>query len=280
VALGATIGIANITHTGSLLFAPFSAVIILAASRSSKPQAWKSAAVVLITAILVVSPWILRNYVTFDQLVSVRTNFGFQLYIGNPGLAQTFIPGLQLEDGEIEAPWTAAGPRQALARLRDLEHDRALRSNARRIITAHAPKAYESYNEAQRDSVFFARAVAFMRDKPLLSAKMMLWKTYAFFANWGLLRSLIAAAAFVGWLAMVRDIRATSLMFLLAGYVFPYALSLPLYYRYRSPAEPIMFVLIGLLLGTVAKQLQRWPPLAYEQNWHQRVRAGFLRRMN
>jgi hypothetical protein len=62
----------------------------------------------------------------------------------------------------------------------------------------------------------------------------------------GFVRSLIAVAAFVGWLAMMRDIRATSLMLLLLAYASPYVLSLPMYYRYRSPAEPIMFVLASV----------------------------------
>jgi hypothetical protein len=56
----------------------------------------------------------------------------------------------------------------------------------------------------------------------------------------------------------MRDSRATSLALLVAGYAFPYALSLPIYYRYRAPVEPVMFVLIGLLLGTVGKQLWHW----------------------
>jgi hypothetical protein len=265
LALGATIGIANLTHAGSLLFGPLSAFLILAGSRSSKLEAWKSAGVVLLTPVLMVAPWMLRNYLTFDQWVIVRNGFGFQLYIGNPALAQTFVAGLPIEGTATEPPWTAAGPRQALATLRDLEHDRGLRSHSRDTIEAHAPKGYELYNEAQRDRVFFSRAVTFMRDRPLLTAEMTFWKAYAFFANWGLVRSLIAAAAFLGWLAMMRDIRATSLALLVVGYTFPYALSLPIYYRYRAPVEPVMFVLIGLLLGTVGKQLRRWSSVGCEE---------------
>ena len=259
LALGSVIGIANLTHAGSLLFAPLSAVLILIGSRSSGVERWKSAALVLITAICVVAPWTARNYLTFERLVVIRNGFGFQLYIGNPGLAQTFIPGIQILGRNSTPPWTAAGPRQALATLRDLEHDRALRNHSLRTIKLHAPSDYHLYNEAQRDHVFFSRAVAFMLDRPLLSVKMTFWKAYAFFANWGVVRTLIAVAAFCGWLVMTRDIRATSLLLLLLAYAFPYALSLPIYYRYRSPAEPIMFVLIGLLLGTAAKRLRLWP---------------------
>jgi hypothetical protein len=280
LALGATLGITNLTHAGSLLFAPLSALIILAGSRTSKREAWKSAGVVLLTPMLMVAPWMLRNYLTFDQWVIVRNGFGFQLYIGNPALAQTFVAGLPIEGTDTSPPWTAAGPRQALATLRDLEHDRGLRSHSRDMIEAHAPQGYELYNEAQRDRLFFSRALAFMRDRPLLSAEMMFWKTYAFFANWGAVRTLIAATAFLGWLVMMRDIRATSLMLLLAGYTIPYALSLPIYYRYRSPVEPIMFVLIGLFLGTVWKQLLHWSFAGHERTWGSAWVARFSRRMN
>jgi hypothetical protein len=267
LALGGAIGIANLTHAGSLLFAPLAAVVILIGSGTNSVATWKSAALVLVAAICVVAPWTVRNCLTFDRLVIVRNGFGFNLYIGNPTLAQTFVPGLQIAGIDNVPPWTAAGPRQALATLRDLEHDRALRNHALRTINSHAPSGYQLYNEAQRDHVFLSRAVAFILDKPLLSARMMFWKAYAFFAGWGLVHSLIAVAASLGWLVMMRDIRATSLMLLLLAYASPYVLSLPMYYRYRSPAEPIMFVLIGLLLGTVAKRLQLWLSAEIAQNW-------------
>ena len=258
LALGAMIGIANLTHTSSLLFAPLSAVVLLLGSRAPRLERLKSASLVLITAVCVVAPWTVRNYLTFDRLVVVRDGLGLHLHIGNPGLAQTFTRGLRIEGTDKPPPWTAKGPRQSLAKLADLKHRRALRYHSLELVTSRAPADYQLFNEVQRDQVFQARAKAFMRDHPVLVAKMMFWKGYTFLTNGGLVRTLTALVAVLGWLVMIRDIRASILMLFLLAYSAPYVLSLPIPHRYRVPAEPIVFVLIGCFLGVLIKRVSSW----------------------
>ncbi len=69
-----------------------------------------------------------------NRWVIVRNAFGFQLYIGNPALAQTFVAGLPIEG--TDTPWTAAAHMQALATLRDLEHHGAFAASRVIIIEA------------------------------------------------------------------------------------------------------------------------------------------------
>jgi hypothetical protein len=257
LALGATVGIATLTHAGMLLFVPLTALIVLVGFGVRRIEVWRSVGAGLIVAILVILPWTLRNAVTFGQLIPVRNGFGFQSYIGNPGLASTFVPTLQSNATVAPPPWTASGPWQALEKLRDLEFDRAVRHYSIITIRELAPEGYSLFNEAQRDKVFLSHTVEFVREMPLLTARMAFWKVLAFFGNWGLIFRITALTAFAGWLVMLRDYRATSLMLLLAAYTIPYAISLPLYYRYRFPAEPLLFVLAGLLLGVISKRLWR-----------------------
>jgi hypothetical protein len=56
---------------------------------------------------------------------------------------------------------------------------------------------------------------------------------------------------------MIKDIRANGLMIMLMAYSLTYTLALPVYFRYRTPIEPLVFVLTGLLLGTILRVVQR-----------------------
>jgi hypothetical protein len=44
-----------------------------------------------IVAILVVSPWIARNYSIFHKFIPIRSGFGLELYIGNSGDSQHWV---------------------------------------------------------------------------------------------------------------------------------------------------------------------------------------------
>jgi len=256
--LGAVISVANLNHAGSLLLAPLSALVIGSSIGIRKITAWRNSIVVLVTAASLLTPWILRNYVVFHHFVPIRSGFGYQLYIGNPGLARTFTPGLKFDVLAHEPPWTANGPLQSLLLLRNLEYDRALRNHSIQVIRETSSAEYQSYNEVERDHVFLARSLAFIRAEPLLALKMMFWKAIAFLTYWKFDLSLVSIAAIAGGLLMIKDVRVAGLMLIVAGYMVPFILSMPLYYRYRSPIEPMLFVLAGLFLGIC---LQRATPL-------------------
>lgn len=49
------------------------------------------ALIILFVSIAVISPWTIRNYVTFDEFIPVTTSFGYNFYIGHGDDASTLV---------------------------------------------------------------------------------------------------------------------------------------------------------------------------------------------
>jgi hypothetical protein len=58
--------------------------------RQGRPWMLPGAAVAM-AAILVISPWIARNYSIFHKIIPVRSGFGLEMYIGNNGVSQHWV---------------------------------------------------------------------------------------------------------------------------------------------------------------------------------------------
>ncbi|MEK8085837.1 hypothetical protein WNB94_05440 [Aquabacterium sp. A3] len=65
------------------LIAPFFAFFILFAQRGSVRRRWWQTVALAATAVIVVAPWIWRNYQVFDTFVPVSTNGSVNLLLGN-----------------------------------------------------------------------------------------------------------------------------------------------------------------------------------------------------
>jgi hypothetical protein len=247
--LGMTIGIANLNQSSSLLFAPLSVAMILISLGIRDKNAWRTSLILVTTTGILLAPWIVRNYIVFGTFVPVRSGFGLQLHMGNPALAHTFTPDLAFEAVESVSLWKAETPQQALQLLRNLEYNAALADYSINVVSKNSTAEYLSYNEVERDRVFLHRSLAFIQTEPLLALKMLVWKVIAFLSFGEFRLALIAIAAIIGSLLFIKDIRVASLTLLVTVYMLPYVLSLPLYYRYRSSIEPILFILSGLFLG-------------------------------
>jgi hypothetical protein len=289
--LGLTIGIANLNQSSSLLFAPLAVAMILISFGIRDEHAWRTSLILVTTTGILLSPWVVRNYVVFGTFVPVRTGFGYQLYIGNPALAHTFTPDLQFDSVEPVPLWKAETPQQALQLLRNLAYDAALADYSKSVVSKNSTAEYSSYDEAERDRVFLHRSLDFIQTESLLALKMMVWKAIAFFSFGEIRLALIAISAIIGSLLFIKDVRVASLTLLVMGYMFPYILSLPLYYRYRSSIEPILFILSGLFLGVCLQKstflwnvfkewisvhitLQAQQPTRYGVNWYGDVLAA------
>jgi hypothetical protein len=157
-----------------------------------------------------------------------------------------------------KAPWVANSPLHALRLLRGLEYDAALASHSIHLISQGGIPDYQAYNEVKRDRIFLSRSLEFLRSEPILTLNMLLWKTVAFLTFWELGLSLVSLTAFIGGSLFIKDVRIFGILVLVVGYMAPYVVSLPLYYRYRSPIEPMLLVLSGLLLDVV---LQKTKPV-------------------
>jgi hypothetical protein len=249
--LGVVLGFTCLTHAGALLFVPLSAMMIVIRSGLRSTRGWLAAATVFGIAALVISPWTFRNWMTFGKFVPVRSGLGQNLHYAMPALAQTFSSKLQLGDQWDDPPWTAASAFQALSIVRQLGPMAAIFNYSIHTIAVNAPDGYDRFNEAQQDAVFLSHTIAFVFANPLLVMEMITVKAMAFFfTNWRYL-GFVTAIAFIVAIIMLKNQRTKVLTLLILAYAFPYTLSAPIYYRYRYPVEPLLFVLVGLSMGAV-----------------------------
>lgn len=162
---------------------------------------------------------------------------------------------MNFDAGSMDTPGMADSPLQAFRLLLNLEYDSALASHSIDFVGRITSTAYQGFNEVEHDRVFLGRSLTFIWAEPLLTAKMLFWKAVVFFMFWEVKLGLISLAALLGGMLMIKDIRILTIFVLVLGYVFPYAIFLPLYYRYRSSIEPLLFILAGCFLGVCFQRL-------------------------
>jgi hypothetical protein len=105
LAFGGVIGFAALTHAPAIAFLPVALIVALLARGPLTARAWASAGVIVGAALLVLSPWVARNYATFGELVLVKNGAGFMTYLGNRALADTFELSLVDHDAPFKPPW-------------------------------------------------------------------------------------------------------------------------------------------------------------------------------
>jgi hypothetical protein len=79
--LGATIGLAALTRTEALALLPLLALPV--ALRAGSGARLRLAAVATLGTLIVLTPWTVRNYVTFDRAIPVTGSYGFLLIGAN-----------------------------------------------------------------------------------------------------------------------------------------------------------------------------------------------------
>jgi hypothetical protein len=214
----------------------------------------KHSAVMLACAGVVLAPWTIRNYLTFDEFVLVRNGAGQIAWDGTVGPASTFMPGTA--KSPVPPPWRSSGPEEAVENM--LKKDKRLPVHRYQVIslTAAPVPGYHDMNEAERDELSMSRTIEFVRRHPLVAAEMgliKLWVYFTRFGNYGLLILLAAAATAVGRL---RDSRTWPLTLLAVSYSMPFVLVIAYFGRYRAPIEPILSVLAAIGIGVLATS--RW----------------------
>lgn len=245
ILLGLIFGLTNLTHTGSLLFPLLAAFIILILGVKRNDSTVKNVSILLVTVVITVSPWMFRNLIVFDRIIPVRNGFGWQLYLGNLGLSAVAGYDMEAHFAGPDFPRQAESPRHAVAFFKSLENEAQVREYLMTEISTQYPAAYSSYNETERDRFFLHQSFAFLQAHPLRSIIFMFWKGFTFF-TWDTLTLLITVLAIGGWLLRFRDLRVQILMFLILAYSLPYILSIPLYYRYCFPIQPLLAILAAI----------------------------------
>jgi hypothetical protein len=212
---------------------------------------------VIALAAAVLTPWAVRNYLTFGEVVLVRNGAGLLIWEATVGPAQTFMPDVAMS--RVEAPWQSTGPRDSLLKMMDKTYRLPIHPYAVETFDAEGIPGYEQMNEAQRDNLFMSSVKAFMLKNPLVIAEMAITKVEVYLMSFGIHGLITAVLAIIGAFYWIRDPRSWPLSLMAFSFSGLFVLALALYGRYRAPIEPVITVLavagaVRLLSAIVASR--------------------------
>jgi Dolichyl-phosphate-mannose-protein mannosyltransferase len=260
LALGGVIGISALTHAATMVFAPVAAFVLLIYGRPRSANVWWASLAVVFAAALVISPWTVRNYLTFGEFVPVKTGLGAITELANVSLAHTFNR-VSVADAEVELPWTASDPVEAWSSLAyDTKKRLELYRYSLDSTKSSTPGGFINLNEAERDRIHLNRTISFILDNPVTTMKLILIKVsdFYFFTFRSLVlpdrAGMVAVLAVVGFLIAFKVRKVQILALFILAYSAPYVVTGPFFYRYRYPIEPLMAVLAGVGTLWLAKR--------------------------
>jgi len=180
---------------------------------------------------LAISPWLVRNYLTFGQFTFIKSNFGNELYVG----IKQYLGrdnGDESSSQDIGSVSFRKFNRTVLEESNEVTRNGFLLRQAMMFIAEH-PLRF-----AQQVMRRFARYWTFMRPYPGWQATISL-TIY-------LTVLLLALAGIILSKAKGRDVQLV-LLFLLS-LPFPYYLTVAHIFRYRFPVEPILLIFAAYTL--------------------------------
>jgi 4-amino-4-deoxy-L-arabinose transferase-like glycosyltransferase len=84
-------GLSALSNTATLAFLPLAAAWLLWRNRTALSRTLVNGIAAALLFFAVITPWLVRDYVTFNKFIPIRGNFGLELYIGNsPGANGTW----------------------------------------------------------------------------------------------------------------------------------------------------------------------------------------------
>jgi 4-amino-4-deoxy-L-arabinose transferase-like glycosyltransferase len=261
--LGGVIGFAALTHAPTIAFLPVALIVALLARGPLTTRAWASAGVIVGAALLVLSPWVARNYATFGEFVLVKNGAGFMTYLGNRALADTLEPSRVDDGAPFKPPWRSETLLDAVQRVNTTQNLADLQYYSEDTVRALAPDRYAKFNEAQRDKAFMAAALDFMVRHPWTTLQLAAVKAARFLypsdLGWfaRLPATLLGLLALLGLASNLRDRRVTALGLMAIAYAGAYVVTFPFFYRYRYPIEPVLAVLAGIAVIRLAQLVWR-----------------------
>jgi Dolichyl-phosphate-mannose-protein mannosyltransferase len=197
---------------------------------------WRLPALALGLAVVCCMPWTARNYVVFHRLVPLRSNFPFELYIGNnenydPQRRQR--PAMITHDREIlrylrmgEMPFMDEERRKATAFM-ELHPRVEMELFARRFVDFWLGTAYpiDTFRQAESVGVRVILLCNFVLPFAALAGTVLMLQAKNPFA--------VPLVGFVALFPIVYYVTHTSL-------------------RYRHPADPVLLILVAIALVRAA----------------------------
>jgi 4-amino-4-deoxy-L-arabinose transferase-like glycosyltransferase len=237
ILFGSLWGVIALTNTAVVSMLPFCLLWLL---YRLPRRAFAEAALCVITAVLVVSPWLVRNYQVFGKFILVRDNLPLEMYEANNDQSA----GLWTRN---EHPGNNPEAMRKFQELGELGFMTEKRQEVKQFIHEHPGRFLWFTVE---------RAVYFWIAPPqatILAGYDLMISRHTNFL-------LAAVLAFAGlWLTIRNRKRGAFLLacFLLI-YPLPYYLVMP-FVRYKHPIEPEMILLIVYLFWEARRIQVRWP---------------------
>lgn len=260
IAMGLMTGLTILTCPAAEYFAFLLVALLLVMHIRDARDALLRPLAMLALAALVIAPWTIRNYATFGEFVLVRNGGGQIVWDSTVGTAASFIPNAA--KSPTPAPWTASGPRDAVAKMLDKDLRIPIHHFQIESVKAAPPPGYDQMNEAQRDKFYMARTIEFAKTYPAATAAMALAKMEVFIMRFGVIGLLTVVFAVIGAVMSLRDSRSWPISLLALSYCAPFVLIIAYYGRYRAPIEPVLAVLAAVGVAALVRQ---FAPTAFEK---------------
>lgn len=254
--LSVTLGLTILASPSTQLFLPVIVFTLVFWHFKEWRTKWKDAALISAITLAVISPWTIRNYITFDEFVPVRNGLGQIVYVGTIG-----ADSLQKNDAQI------GSHRQAVMHiLYNWETREALEeaqlANARLTLG----NQLEFMNEAQRDKWYMAQVIEFIKDEPVTTIKLAAANLEVLIRRMGLPGIAMVGLAILGALLWWRNVFSSTIALWAGSFAAPYAIIICYFPRYRLPIEPLLVFLSVLALAAV----YRWTE---QQGYWSRLRV-------
>lgn len=226
-------GVAGLCNPSMLSFLPFSGLWAWHRRRKRGLASAGGVALASLLFFLCLSPWLIRNYVTFGRFVFVRDDFGYELRLGNgPDADGRLMAYLQPNLNNLEwDTYRRMGEIAYEARCRRLAFA-WIREHPGRFAVISLKRFFYYWNNTVKGTN--STAPVDFRNAPFLASSVL--------ALWGLglaLRRKKRGAGLFLWLVLAYPT--------VYYFVFPGA-------RYRHPIEPELLILVVFLFSEIEKR--------------------------
>ena len=240
--LGLVLGITVLGFPGAQLFIPATVISVIFWGRQNYKAATIHALSVLVVAAAILVPWVVRNYIVFDEFVSVRNGVGQLAFVGVVASAATVMP--EKIASNVKPEWEAETPRGAIFSIyNDYGKRRALERFPMEYAKEVGPTQWNEMNEPRRDKWFFGEAKKFILANPSVSMQFAVAKMEVFARAMGWYGVGILLLAIIGVLVTLKNRVVTTFGLWAVSYTGPFFIIICYFGRYRAPIEPLLTLL-------------------------------------
>ncbi|HEY1676323.1 MAG TPA: glycosyltransferase family 39 protein [Candidatus Sulfotelmatobacter sp.] len=212
--------------------------------RFRKNRSWKVAMLAgALSALAVMSPWLLRNYELFHRFIPVRDGFGLELYIGNNGYSERWVNS-NLHPNHSDAELSEY---ERVGEMAYMDHK--LQEGKTYIRLHPAWFAWMTFRRViYMWTGFWSFDRAYLKEEPLDPPNIFLETSMTVLGLLGL------------WRVFKRDSSlAARFAIVLLVFPLPYYISHPETYYFR-PVDPLIVVLAAVVCGAGMRARERGTP--------------------